>query len=221
MMTKTRGLIKALRIPLLIVAVMWCVKLGELTFALDASAMGILPRTFAGLQGIIWGPFIHGNMEHLMANTVPILVLGAGIWYFYHPLALRILILSWLLAGLWTWAGGRPAFHIGASSIIYAFAAFLFFSGIFRKHTPLAALSLIVVFLYGSMIWGLFPLNPTLSWEGHLSGALAGTILAYYFRRTPALGEHKTKSSLPIEKEETLHFDEEFHYFYNEKDSPE
>ena len=97
---------------------------------------------------------------------------------------------SWLTSGLWLWTIGRPSFHIGASTIVYALASFLFFSGLIRRHTRLMAISMFVVFLYGGMVWGILPMKSHISWEGHLSGALRGLILAYWFRKTALLNKY-------------------------------
>lgn len=185
---------------------------------LDLSHWGIFPRTIGGLRGVLLGPLIHGDIGHLAANSVPFIVLGGGIWYFYRPIARNLLLWSWLMTGLWTWAGGRPAYHIGASGLVYAFASFLFFSGIVRRNIQLAAISLIVVFLYGGMIWGVLPLIPEHSWEGHLSGAIAGLILAIYYRKhgPQDLRRQRISDDLP-ENEVKLYGEEEIQYFYNER----
>lgn len=209
---------RAFSVPLVLVSLMWVVLGLEWLGDIDFSNWGIFPRTLSGLRGVLFGPLLHGNIEHLAANTVPFLVLGGGIWYFYRPIALKLFLWSWLMAGLWTWAGGRPAYHIGASGLIYAFAAFLFFSGVVRHNVRLAALSLIVVFLYGSMIWGVLPIMPEYSWEGHLSGAVGGLILALYYRN-----EGPKKREIPWRKEDSSADenlspgDEEIQYFYDEK----
>ncbi len=210
---------RAFWVPFIIVSLMWLVKGLEWLIGLEFTHWGIFPRSIAGLRGILFGPLIHGNIEHLAANSVPFIVLGGGIWYFYRPVAKKLLLWSWLMTGLWTWAGARPAFHIGASGLIYAFASFLFFSGLVRRNIRLAAISLIVVFLYGSMIWGVLPLIPEHSWEGHLSGAIAGLILAIYYRRHGA--SDTLRKSLPedlSDDELALYGEEEFQYFYDEKE---
>jgi len=210
---------RAFWVPFALVGCMWFVMGGEWLADIDLSHWGILPRTLSGLRGVVFGPLLHGNVEHLAANTVPFLVLGGGIWYFYRPIAFKLFFWSWLMAGLWTWAGGRPAYHIGASGLIYAFAAFLFFSGVVRRNVRLAAISLIVVFLYGSMIWGILPILPEYSWEGHLSGAVGGLILAFYYRNQ---GPHKKKHSWGQEEwishEMTYADSEDIQYFYDEKE---
>jgi hypothetical protein len=103
---------------------------------------------------------------------------------FYRDVYVRVFFLIWLLHGIWLWVGGRPAYHIGASGIIYGLASFVFFGGVFRREKGMMALSLLVVFLYGSMIWGLFPLFEGMSWEAHLFGAISGALLSWYYRKS-------------------------------------
>jgi membrane associated rhomboid family serine protease len=111
------------------------------------------------------------------------LILGATLIYFYRELAWKVFILSWLLSGFWLWIIGRENYHIGASGVLYGLITFLFFSGVLRRHTGLMALSLLVVFLYGSLIWGIFPLFRIISWESHLCGSIAGILLAVVYRK--------------------------------------
>ncbi len=143
---------------------------------------GIYPRSIEGLKGILFSAFIHGDVDHILGNTLPLLILSAFTFYFYPGVGWKSFLLIWLLGGFWTWLMGRPSYHIGASGLIYGLAAFLFFSGWFSKNYRLLAISLLVVFLYGSMFWGLFPIQPQQSWEAHLSGALAGMLAAFYFK---------------------------------------
>ncbi|MCX6291440.1 MAG: rhomboid family intramembrane serine protease [Bacteroidetes bacterium] len=144
---------------------------------------GILPRQAEGLIGIITAPFIHANYDHLLSNTLPLLVVGSGLIYFYREIAFRMISLIWLFTGFWVWIAARPDSHIGASGLIYGFVVFLFFSGIFRKDRRLLSISLLVTFLYGGMVWGILPVDQTISWESHLFGSLAGILCAVYFRK--------------------------------------
>ena len=110
-------------------------------------------------------------------------LLGIAIFYFYREVAWKLYLGAILITGLWVWVFARPSYHIGASGMVYSFASFVFFSGIFRKYYRLIALSLLVVFLYGSMIWGIFPIDYRISWESHLMGGLSGVLLAYFYRK--------------------------------------
>lgn len=202
----------SLFIPVVLLLIMWVVRLVEYGFGVNLNFLGVQPMHINGLQGIFLSPLIHGDFEHLLANTLPFLVLSVALFYFYPQIAVRVLIGIWLLSGLWIWVGGRESWHIGASSLIYGFSAFLFFSGLIRKDTRLAALALMVAFLYGSMIWGVFPEffpKKNISWEGHLGGFVAGLILAFYFRKS---GPKRKQYSWELEEEEEEGDDEAFYW---------
>ncbi|RXG22696.1 rhomboid family intramembrane serine protease [Leeuwenhoekiella aequorea] len=168
--------------PLLFVLLMWLVFWFELRFSFNFTKYGVLPRELSGLRGILFSPFIHSNLSHLWHNSIPTLILLAGLIYFYRPVALKVFLFLIIFSGLGTWIVGREAYHIGASGIVYGLASFLFFKGLWSKNFRLTAFSLIVVFLYGSLIWGTLPLQDGMSWEGHLSGFLTGAILAFLLR---------------------------------------
>ena len=144
---------------------------------------------------------------------MPLIVLGTSLRFFYKEISKEVFFWSWLMSGLWLWSIGRPSFHIGASGLVYALASFLFFSGLIRKHTRLMAVSLVVVFLYGSLIWGIFPIKTHISWEGHLSGSIAGVLLAWWFREQ---GPPTQKYQYEIEEElEEKAVKIEYHYKEN------
>jgi len=172
----------SLLIPLAIVIIFWLIKLVENLYHLDFSTFGILPLHVNGLPGIFLSPFIHSSYSHLLSNSIPFLILTFALLYFYRNLAYRIFLLIYILSGICVWLGGRESWHIGASGIVYGLASFLFFSGAFRKDANLLTIGIIVVFLYGSMFWGIFPIKPEISWESHLWGAASGFMLAFYYR---------------------------------------
>lgn len=180
-----RRLLTALLPAALVVGLMWVVLAFDIVYQLDLARFGILPRTITGLRGIVFAPFLHGGPGHLLNNSVPLLVLGWLTVYFYPKASGRVVLVSWLATGLWVWAMGRMSHHIGASGIVYALAAFHFFSGLFRRRIALMAVSLIVVFLYGSMWWGVLPIQPGVSWESHLFGGIVGALLAWWYRKVP------------------------------------
>lgn len=177
----------SLIIPLIIVALMWLVKVIEVSLGVDLGRWGVTPHTAHGLLGIFTLPFLHGSWEHLLSNSVPILVLGTALYYCYPTLANRVLIITYLASGLITWCIGHPdATHIGASALVYGLNLFLIFSGFIRGNRMLIVISLIMVFLYGSFIWGMIPalaVPQNISWEGHLSGAIIGVLLAIFLRK--------------------------------------
>lgn len=208
--------------PLLFVLFMWSVYWVEIKFGLDFTSWGVRPRTTLGLRGVVFSPFIHSGLEHLLHNTVPILVLSTALFYFYNNIAWKSLIWLVLLSGLGTWLIGRPSYHIGMSGVIYALVAFLFFKGVVAKHYRLIALSLLVVFLYGSLIWGTLPLDAKISWEGHLSGFISGGVLGLVSFRESVPKPIKYHWEQPEYKEENdpfmRQFDEQGNFFELEKE---
>jgi membrane associated rhomboid family serine protease len=178
-------MLTALYLPAAVVALMWIVLAFDEVYQLGLARFGILPRTFVGLRGIVFAPFLHGSVDHLLSNTVPLLVLGWFTMYFYPKATGRVVLVSWFTTGLWVWAMGRESFHIGASGVVYALAGFVFFSGVIRRRIALMAVSLIVVFLYGGMWWGVLPIQPQVSWESHLFGGIVGGLLAWFYRNVP------------------------------------
>lgn len=181
-------------VPVIMVMIMWLVKIIETVFHLDFGFLGIKPLSAEGLSGILLFHFIHGDWEHLFANTVPILVLGTSLYYFYRPLANKILLILIFSTGLLTWCGARSGVHIGASALVYGLTFFLMLSGFIRRDRKLIIISLIVVFLYGSLVWGLYPkyaIENNISWEGHLSGFVMGIVLAFFYKKEgPQREEH-------------------------------
>ena len=161
-------MIKSFYAPLFFVFLLWMVKLVENYYSLDFAPYGLYPREPEGLRGIFTMPFIHQDYKHLFSNSIPLIILGASVIYFYEETAGKVFLLVYLLDGFWLWLGGRDSYHIGARGIVYGLASFLFFSGIFRRYIRLMAISMLVTFLYGGMVWGLFPIFIGVSWEAHL-----------------------------------------------------
>ena len=174
---------QSLIFPIAFVSLIWFLKFFEWGLDLNFYRLGIFPLHTKGLLGIITSPFIHSDFEHLMANTIPIFALSWGIFYFYRKLAIRIVLYCLFTTNILLWLGGREAWHIGASGLVYAFASFLFFSGLFRNYYKLIAISFVVAFLYGGLFWGIFPVLKDVSWEGHLFGGFSGLIYAWAFRK--------------------------------------
>ena len=195
-------------IPLIVVVVIWFVYWVEIYFGLNFNKYGILPRNSIGLRGVLFSPFIHSDTNHLFNNSVPLFVLISSLCFFYRSVALKVLLLGGVLSGLLTWCIARESYHIGASGIVYLLFSFIFFSGIIKKHYRLIALALVIIFLYGSMVWYILPIKDGISWEGHLSGFLVGLIFAIVFRN---IGLQKTAFVFSKTEFDTL-FDEDGNY---------
>jgi membrane associated rhomboid family serine protease len=179
-----KKLLLSLIIPGIFVFIMWLVKIVEVLFEIDLSQFGIYPLTAKGSLGIILSPFIHSDFNHLFNNSLPLFLLSVALFYFYSEVAMKVFIWTFFLTGLLVWLEGREAWHIGASGLVYGLASFLFFSGIIRRYFRLIALSLLIVFLYGSMVWGIFPgIYKNVSWESHMLGFFSGVVLAVWYRK--------------------------------------
>ncbi len=160
----------------------WFVKFTEFGLGVDFSFLGIYPLRLKGIVGVITAPLVHDDIRHLTDNSIPVFLLSVAVFYFYSEVAFHVFFLGWFVTGFLVWVVGREAYHIGASGLVYAFAAFLLVSGIIRKNRNLMAISLLVIFLYGSLVWGLFPYDYRVSWESHLMGAITGIVLAFRYR---------------------------------------
>jgi len=173
--------------PALFIILLWLILFVEKVCGADWSHWGIYPGKINGLWGVITSPLIHADAKHLFSNSIPLLVLSWCLFYFYKDLGYGVYPALWIFSGIFTWIFGRDSWHIGASGLIYSLSFFLFFSGIFRRYIPLMAVSLIVVFLYGSTVWNMFPIaeivDPSVSWEGHLAGAVSGLLCALVSRK--------------------------------------
>jgi len=178
---------RSLFYPTLFLVLLWLIKGADIVFDLGLNNYGLYPLEVKGLIGILTSPLLHADLAHLSAYSIPLFILAAFLFYFYKDIAWMILGLLYLITGIWVWVFARGgAAHIGASGIIYGLASFIFFSGIIRKETGLMVITMLVAFLYGGLIWGIFPQlfpNQPISWESHLMGLLAGLVLAIYFRK--------------------------------------
>lgn len=209
--------------PFLFVLLIWLIKIIEVFTGSNFTHLGIYPLHPEGLIGIVTGPLIHGDWKHLFNNTFPVLFLSWALFYFYKDISYKVFFLIYFIGQFWLWFFNvRPAWHIGASGLIYGLAGFIFVSGIIRKNKNLLAISLLVVFLYGSLVWGVFPIEQHISWEGHLTGMVAGIILAFYYKD---FGPPLPKSIYDEDFDEDDDFEddhyetESFDLPYNEEDS--
>ncbi|WP_347068205.1 rhomboid family intramembrane serine protease [Flavobacterium sp. WV_118_3] len=199
--------------PLYFVLTLWLVFWVEVRFKISLSDYGIYPRTLSGLKGVLFSPFLHGDIKHLYNNSIPLLMLIAATRYFYRKQAPEVIVLGILLSGFGTWLIGRESYHIGASGLIYVLVSFIFFKGIQTRYYRLVALSLTIIVLYGGMIWYVFP-NPeeNISWEGHLSGFISGYLLSFFLKtpeyKKPIRYEWEHPDFDPSQDPFMKHFDE-------------
>jgi len=203
-----RSLFLAFTKSLIVVALLWIVFLINDTFALNWNHWGMVARTAKGLWGIVTMHFLHANLEHLISNSLPLLFLCFGIFYYFPQKGLNIMTVNMLLAGIFIWIFGRYGIHIGASGLVYALAFFLVTISLIKMESSMLAYTLVIIFLYGSLVWGFFPqLFPDkhISWDGHLSGAITGTLLAFFYRNE---GPQKKRYFEDEELEEQEEFEE-------------
>jgi len=178
----------ALRLALVFIGILWTIFVVDVVFGLRLGQYGLRPGSVPGLIGIFTAPLLHGSFEHLLSNTLPLFISLTATLYLYPRSAIRVIPLIWLGSGLLAWFIGRPSLHLGASGLIYGLLAYVFISGILRSDMRSVSVSLLVGFLYGSMIWGVLPVRMHVSWEMHLTGAILGIVSAFLFRnwdRTP------------------------------------
>lgn len=194
--------LEAILYPLLLTALMWAIFWAERVSGYDLVQLGVRPQQWESWKGVFFMPLLHSpnDIAHIVNNTFPTVFLFGALVYYYRRVAFRVLGISWLVVGLSVWwlAEDDNAYHIGMSGVIYALFGFLFVSGFFRGILRLQALTLIVVILYGSMVWGIFPQKANISWEGHLSGLFIGVVLAVYYRKK---GPQRQKFQYEIEQE--------------------
>ena len=169
-------------IPVAFIVAIWFIYWIEIQFDLNFNKYGVFPRTFVGFRGVFLTHFIHSNVSHLFNNSIPLFVLLSSLFYFYKDVAYKVLLFGGFFTGFITWCIARESYHIGASGIVYLLFSFVFFSGIIKRHFRLVALSLIIIFLYGSMVWYVLPIKEGVSWEGHLSGFIVGLFFAIAFK---------------------------------------
>lgn len=162
--------------------VIWGVFLFDHPLGYEWHAYGLKPRRAEGLIGIVTMHFLHGGLDHIGSNSLSFALLNTILFFFYRQIALRVIIFVALVGGVMLWFWGGDGNHIGASLIIYGISSFLFFSGLFRPDERMLRVALFVAFYYGGIVWLILPIDPTISWEGHASGALVGIIMAWVYR---------------------------------------
>ncbi len=178
-----RNIITALRASALFVLLIWGVFLVDRIGGLELYRYGLLPQTQAGLTGLLMTPLLHASWQHLLSNTLPLLVAGTAILYLYPNSAIRVIPVIYFGSSLVVWVFGRPDLHIGASGLIYGLLAYVFIGGILRRDMRSIGVSLLIWFLYGSLLSGILPRSGPVSWELHLSGFILGVVLAIIYRQ--------------------------------------
>jgi len=173
----------AFKIALGFVALIWLIDILNWALDLELQRFGVRPRQLAGLPGILLAPLLHGGPVHLIANSLPLLVLGTGMLYLYPNSALKVLPAVYLGPGIAVWVFAERGVHVGSSGLVYGLVSYIFVAGVIRRDRRAIAASLLVCFLYGSLVWGVLPIRPGVSWETHLAAALIGIALAIALRR--------------------------------------
>ena len=171
------------KIALGFVALIWLIQLLNWGLDLQLERFGVRPRQLAGLPGILLAPLLHGSFAHLATNSLPLLVLGTGMLHLYPNSALKVIPAVYLGPGIAVWLFARASIHIGASGLVYGLVSYIFVAGVIRRDRRAIAASLLVSFLYGTLAWGVLPIEPGVSWETHLAAALIGLVLAIALRR--------------------------------------
>ena len=173
----------AVRLSIGFVFVLWLIHLMNWGLGLDPWPFGLRPREWSGLVGIVTAPLVHGDFAHLFANSVPLATVGAAILFLYPQSTLRVLPAAYLGPGVLVWLFGRDSVHLGASGLVYGLVSYVFVAGLLRRDRRAIAASLLVVLMYGSLAWGVLPIQPGVSWETHLSAAVIGVLLALALRK--------------------------------------
>lgn len=219
--------------PSVLVVFIWVAYFVNFKYNLDWNQYGIKPHELIGLRGIIFSPFLHGDFSHLLSNSLPLIVSGGFIFHFYQKYFWKMIFSLWMLSGIGTWIlGSTGSTHIGASGLIYGMIFFLLITGFIRKNKNLLGVSLLLVFLYGSLVWGIFPeisewLQQNISWEGHLAGAVSGILMALILRNVgpsddpdPFINEEMPQWWMDMQQQENLSEQEKqpptIHYIYKE-----
>lgn len=187
-----KKLLNSFYVPIALIIVMYALMWIQWYFSISLTFLGVHPLHKDGLIGIFTSVFIHGSWGHLLGNTIPFFIFASGLYYFYPKISNKILIGLWLTSGLYLWLFARDNWHIGASGLVYSLAFFHIVISIIQREMRLTAFSMLIIFLYGSMLWGFFPEffpKENISWQGHLMGAIVGVIFALFFYKQAPTSE--------------------------------
>ena len=177
------SLLNSIIVPSRMVFLMWLIFFIQLKLQFNLMFLGIMPRTIEGTVGILTSPFIHLSYYHIISNTLPLLVLGTMVFFFYPAIAISVFWRCFIFTDILVWIFGRPAYHVGASGLIYALAGFLILTGFFRRDFRSLLIAVFVILVYGSIFTNLIPEDPTVSWEAHLLGIITGGVTAFQLRK--------------------------------------
>jgi membrane associated rhomboid family serine protease len=172
----------ALKLALAFVALLWLIQAGLAGLDVDITLLGVRPREWLGLTGILAAPLVHADWAHLAGNSVPLVVLGTAMLHLYPRASPIVLPAVYLGPGAAVWLLARGGSHIGASGIVYGMFAYVLVAGLMRRDRRAIATSLLVCFLYGALVWGVLPIEVHMSWETHLAAAVIGAALALALR---------------------------------------
>ncbi len=188
-----RNIFKLIQFPVYLVAILWVVHILKVSGILNYRSFGLMPRETSGIVGIFTSPFIHGNFQHLISNSVPLFVMTFIIVFFYRRIAYQSMLLIYVLTGLAVWAFARAnVIHIGASGVVYGLVSFVFWTGIFRRNVKSIILALVIMMLYSGLFLGVLPNQPGISWESHLFGGLVGILIAFVMKDAQEADEEPT-----------------------------
>lgn len=205
-MEKKKHWLNSLKPVFYFTLLLWIIKSAEQLFALDLRSLTILPGELKGLLGVIFAPLLHGSWDHLVANSLPLLLLGSLTIYGYPISKGKTLLVVWLVSGIGVWLFGRPSYHLGASGVTTGLFYFLFIASIIRRDKLSIAIMCIAVFMHGSVLLGILPWDPKISFEAHFFGAIGGALSAFLFSSQDPKSEPKVYSweneEEPIDEEE-------------------
>jgi len=169
-------------IALAFVGLLWLIQLSNWVLDLGPGDLGVRPRELSGLFGVLLAPLLHGGFEHLLANSPPLAVLGTTMLYLYPQSSPRVLAAVYFGPGIAVWLFGRSSVHVGASGLVYGLVSYILVAGLLRRDRRAIGASLLVCFMYGTLVWGVFPIKSGISWETHLAAAAIGVVLAIRLR---------------------------------------
>jgi membrane associated rhomboid family serine protease len=199
---------------ILFVALLALISLLSYLTGANLTWLGVLPRNFFGLIGVVTSPLIHGGLLHLLSNAFPLVLLSGFVLFLHRSIATRVFLLVYVLSGILTWFIGRQAYHVGASGLVYGLAGFLLFNGFLRQNRSAMAVSLAILFLYSGLFYGLFPNEERVSWEGHVAGLLAGLVAAViYGHRNAQPIEQKPIEPSIVQRHMSSTMGPHYHYF--------